>query len=364
MKQKRKSLRKDKRGFTGLEAAIVLTAFVVVAAVFSYVVLSAGFFTTDTAKKTIHTGVQQASSAIEVSGDVIGMGNAANTQLDTMKATLQLCAGGEPIDMADVILTYSDDNDYVGAVTFGETADANKFTATRVSLDGDNDNVLEGIEKFELVLDLNNLNVDTVSLKTDTGLDTANAAKVEYAANDAMTGVDDTNNNDILLKGLSVFTPAGDVVLTDAILGSVNADAYPANTAGTITFTQLAGTLNGTAISPSDSSMTIVWDGNATQQEASITSMSGTIKDTSTGANAKMISITGGVGTVNINEDTPSSTAVIKITAVDYTYVVGTGVSKPTANTKFTLQIKPAVGAVLPVERTVPTSVADVMVMH
>ena len=30
-------------GFTGLEAAIVLIAFVVVAAVFSYVVLGAGF---------------------------------------------------------------------------------------------------------------------------------------------------------------------------------------------------------------------------------------------------------------------------------------------------------------------------------
>ena len=32
--------------FTGLEAAIVLIAFVVVAAVFSYVVLGAGFFIT------------------------------------------------------------------------------------------------------------------------------------------------------------------------------------------------------------------------------------------------------------------------------------------------------------------------------
>ena len=41
---------KDKRAFTGLEAAIVLTAFVVVAAVFSYVVLGAGFVTIDKAK--------------------------------------------------------------------------------------------------------------------------------------------------------------------------------------------------------------------------------------------------------------------------------------------------------------------------
>ena len=37
--------------FTGLEAAIVLIAFVVVAAVFSYVVLGAGFFTTPVSRR-------------------------------------------------------------------------------------------------------------------------------------------------------------------------------------------------------------------------------------------------------------------------------------------------------------------------
>ncbi|MHC1629400.1 MAG: archaellin/type IV pilin N-terminal domain-containing protein, partial [Methanoculleaceae archaeon] len=41
-----KSLNRNERAFTGLEAAIVLIAFIVVAAVFSYVVLGAGFFTT------------------------------------------------------------------------------------------------------------------------------------------------------------------------------------------------------------------------------------------------------------------------------------------------------------------------------
>ncbi|MEA3282061.1 MAG: archaellin/type IV pilin N-terminal domain-containing protein, partial [Euryarchaeota archaeon] len=44
-------LLKDERAFTGLEAAIVLTAFVVVAAVFSYVVLGAGFFTSEKSKE-------------------------------------------------------------------------------------------------------------------------------------------------------------------------------------------------------------------------------------------------------------------------------------------------------------------------
>ena len=62
---------KDEKGFTGLEAAIVLIAFVVVAAVFSYVMLGAGFFTTQKSQEVVHTGVTQASSSIAPSGDVI-----------------------------------------------------------------------------------------------------------------------------------------------------------------------------------------------------------------------------------------------------------------------------------------------------
>ncbi|MBC8520829.1 MAG: hypothetical protein H8D26_02395, partial [Methanomicrobia archaeon] len=84
----RKSLRKDKRGFTGLEAAIVLTAFVVVAAVFSYVVLNAGFFTTQKAKEVIHTGVESATSSLAVAGNVIGYGWQYNTTVTAGNITL------------------------------------------------------------------------------------------------------------------------------------------------------------------------------------------------------------------------------------------------------------------------------------
>ena len=72
--------RKDEKAFTGLESAIVLTAFVVVAAVFSYVVLGAGFTTSDTAKKTIDEGVKQTTSSVELAGDVIAKGNDSKIQ--------------------------------------------------------------------------------------------------------------------------------------------------------------------------------------------------------------------------------------------------------------------------------------------
>ena len=79
MEQKRRSMRKDKKGFTGLEAAIVLTAFVVVAAVFSYVVLNAGFFTTEKAKEVVHTGVETATSAVTLAGDMIAVEEGTDT---------------------------------------------------------------------------------------------------------------------------------------------------------------------------------------------------------------------------------------------------------------------------------------------
>ena len=60
-------------GFTGLEAAIVLIAFVVVAAVFSYVVLGAGFFTTQKAQETVYKGVEQSTANIQMIGGAYGL---------------------------------------------------------------------------------------------------------------------------------------------------------------------------------------------------------------------------------------------------------------------------------------------------
>jgi len=97
--------------FTGLEAAIVLIAFVVVAAVFSYVVLGAGFFTTQTAQATVHTGVAQASSSLEVVGNVMGIATGASpTRLTYINTSVALTAGGTAMDLAQMVISYSDNN--------------------------------------------------------------------------------------------------------------------------------------------------------------------------------------------------------------------------------------------------------------
>ena len=96
-------------GFTGLEAAIVLIAFVVVAAVFSYVVLGAGFFTTQKSQEVIYTSVDQASSSVEILGDVYGINETTKpAYIDYVRFTVGLTAGGSPVDFSQTTITYAD----------------------------------------------------------------------------------------------------------------------------------------------------------------------------------------------------------------------------------------------------------------
>jgi len=101
----------SENAFTGLEAAIVLIAFVVVAAVFSYVVLGAGFFTTQTAQTTVHTSVAQASSSIENVGNVYGIASGTSAaNLEYANVTVALTAGGTAVDLSQMVVSYSDNN--------------------------------------------------------------------------------------------------------------------------------------------------------------------------------------------------------------------------------------------------------------
>ena len=102
------SMKPDDEGFTGLEAAIVLIAFVVVAAVFSYVVLGAGFFTTQKSQEVVHTGVQQASSTLQIVGDVYGIGTSTGPgKINFINFTVSLAPGGTPVDMNKTTITYA-----------------------------------------------------------------------------------------------------------------------------------------------------------------------------------------------------------------------------------------------------------------
>ena len=102
-----KQLKSDDSGFTGLEAAIVLIAFVVVAAVFSYVVLGAGFFTTQKSQETVYKGVEQASTNIQMIGNVYGMASGTATKITTITFSLGLAPGAPAIDMTKMNIVFS-----------------------------------------------------------------------------------------------------------------------------------------------------------------------------------------------------------------------------------------------------------------
>jgi len=88
-------------GFTGLEAAIVLIAFVIVAAVFSFVILQSGFSSAQQGQSVIHQGVQQAGSACTVTGMVYGVSDDGK-RITSIVIPVGLTAGSEPIDMTSV----------------------------------------------------------------------------------------------------------------------------------------------------------------------------------------------------------------------------------------------------------------------
>ncbi|WP_332449528.1 archaellin/type IV pilin N-terminal domain-containing protein [Methanoculleus sp.] len=145
---------RNEDAFTGLEAAIVLIAFVVVAAVFSYVVLGAGFFTTQKSQEVVHTGVDQASSNMEVAGPVI-LEAANSTAVENISFYLQLAAGGSPVDMSKVTYTvstkddlatytYNQGNDVTLTWFNNQTANAllDKFETVRVDVPVGNDVII------------------------------------------------------------------------------------------------------------------------------------------------------------------------------------------------------------------------------
>jgi flagellin-like protein len=63
----------DSRGVTGLETAIVLIAFVVVASVFAFAVLSSGLLSTEKSKETVLGGLREAQATLVLKGSVIGV---------------------------------------------------------------------------------------------------------------------------------------------------------------------------------------------------------------------------------------------------------------------------------------------------
>ena len=91
--------RKTRRGVIGIESAIVMIAFVIVAAALAFVVLNMGFSTTQKAKSAITSSVAESSSALEISGKVTGIGFVSGGTLNATVIPLKVAGGGDAVSL-------------------------------------------------------------------------------------------------------------------------------------------------------------------------------------------------------------------------------------------------------------------------
>jgi flagellin FlaB len=103
-----KNLYKGQKGITGLETAIILIAFVTVASVLAYSVLSAGIFSSERGKAAVYSGLQSAQSTMSLKGSVVGEANVGVTALESIKFNLALAIAGDSIDLELCVFNYWD----------------------------------------------------------------------------------------------------------------------------------------------------------------------------------------------------------------------------------------------------------------
>ncbi len=153
MKQLRNLIRRvhrDERGITGLETAIILIAFVVVATVFAFVVLTAGVFSSERGKETVYAGLEKARGTMEVRGGVVATatGCPAACAVDDILFAVATTASGAPVPLNPTdpnnrtVIAYRDDSSLDNDVVY-----------TVTTIVGDSDTLLEAGELMIISID-------------------------------------------------------------------------------------------------------------------------------------------------------------------------------------------------------------------
>ena len=140
-------MKKD-AAFSGLEAAIVLIAFVVVAAVFSYVMLGAGFFATQKSQEVTYSGIKQSTSNIVLDGQLYGTMNSGYTKLEYIKFYLSIPEGGQPQKLSDIAFLLTVNSGAVYTIPSTKISEPTDY-ATKVLAAGDRTAILMQIDAYE-----------------------------------------------------------------------------------------------------------------------------------------------------------------------------------------------------------------------
>jgi len=158
---------KRERGITGLETAIILIAFVVVASVFAYTVLSAGIFSSEKGKEAVQSGLQTSRSSMELVGSVVAKDTDADSNVEQVLFTVANALDGEAIDLTgttdsnvDGLLSDEASKTHTLIVSYmdkSQRRDDVAWTATQLGK-GDGDTQLDPGEKFQIAVDLTAVN--------------------------------------------------------------------------------------------------------------------------------------------------------------------------------------------------------------
>ena len=144
---RRKYLIKDKRGMVGLEAAIVLIAFVIVAAAFSFMVVNMGLYATQRGRDVIQQGIKEAGCPLTMDGTIL-----VKTSNESGKAKAFII----PLKTMGTKWVSMWKNETVVSLMVGNTAWANiyqgvgVYNGTETQIDPSNllyDNIIENLTK-------------------------------------------------------------------------------------------------------------------------------------------------------------------------------------------------------------------------
>lgn len=152
----------SKRGLTGLETAIILIAFIIVAAAFAFAVLNLGFASTQKSGEVLKAGLEEATSSIELAGSVIAMGGNTTNGMKVYNATLYIktAIGKRPVDLSSetLVISYVDPYIKVDKLEIGTQASV-------VELQGDGDTLIEYGELFKIVVFFDKIYEDASRVK-------------------------------------------------------------------------------------------------------------------------------------------------------------------------------------------------------
>ena len=179
------------RGITGLETAIILIAFVVVASVFAFTILSTGVFSSERARETILAGLQQTKSTLRPSGSMIAFrGYVGSTEaIFKFSLVVESIDGADPIDLTPPYTADGSGTDPDLSVT------TNKTTIVYI----DNNQILQNVP----------WTIDFLGNGTDNMLDNGEKAEIQVWLLNRTTGTTVTSNSSVNYMSSGGLTSSG-----------------------------------------------------------------------------------------------------------------------------------------------------------